>query len=97
MGKILGVLIFVAIVYMTLSWKGSISDIRDVCDFSTVGKPIVDVIDKIANFDSLKYSNFKSGENKQILVHSSASFGRHTCSIEHRHNKVVTSDYLFND
>lgn len=97
MGKILGVVILVGITYMIFSWKNSISDIRAVCDFSTEGMPTVVVVDKITSLESLKFSNFENDKKQVIIVHSAASFGRHTCTIEHRDNKVVASEYLFMD
>lgn len=97
MGKILGIVILVGIVYMIFSWKGSVTDIKAVCDFATEGKATNVVTDKIKSLGSLRYSDFEQNNTQKIMVHSSASFGRHTCTIEHKDNKVVASKYLFMD
>ena len=45
----------------------------------------------------LRFNDMNFEGKKILLVHSSASFGRYTCSIQHKDGKIVNTDYSYLD
>ena len=95
--KLLGVSFLLLIVYLAFSWAISAKKIKELCVDVKENQLITNVIQEIENSWYLEYRDFDRDNINIILVHSPSNFGRHTCKIEHKNGKVLSTSYLFLD
>ena len=84
--------------YWAYNWKVSVSQLRDICEQTKPDQDIFQIRDTLNDMRLLRYIDLTNNEkNNVLLIHSSASFGRYTCSIEYKDEKVVKTDFVYLD
>ena len=97
--KLIGVLILIYVGYFFYTWKASADEIKLVCSEIQTRQNKQDVIDIVEASKYLRYieSSDKKNNKHYLVIISDASFGRHTCWVEHDGKAVMKSDLVYSD
>ena len=91
--KLIVIFIVGFLVYLIIKWNVSTNQIQNLCKDTKINNSILVVKESVKDSWLLGFSDMNLEGKNILLVHSSASFGRYTCSIEYKDGKVVNTDY----
>jgi hypothetical protein len=94
--KLIGLLFIIWIGYLAYNWIGSVKEIQRVCSQIQPGQSKQEVIDIIEASKYLRHleSDDETVNRKHLLIFSSDSHGKATCSVELDGNVVIKSEYF---
>ena len=93
--KVIGLLVLIWIGYLVYTWVFSVKEIKRVCNEIQPGQSKQGVIAIIEAGKYLRYfeSSDTNTNEQHLIIFSSESHGRYTCSVEHDGNVVIKSEY----
>lgn len=79
---------------MVYAWDSSANEIKQICSTIKIDSQRSDVETLVLKSKYARMTPLNIKDKKPVsIIHSTASFGRHTCFVEFKNKKVVHTEY----